>query len=65
MDRSPFLLGIAALCGVAMTASAIALLVALATGPVRGAGWSGVLWSAGCLVGAALAAALAVAIQPD
>lgn len=65
MDRSPVLLGIAALCGAALTASAVALLLALVTGPLRGAGWSGVLWAAGCLVGAALAASLVVSIQPD
>lgn len=65
MDRSPVLLGIAALCGVVLTASAIALVLALATGPLRGGDWSGVQWAAGCLAGAVLAAVLAVSVQPD
>jgi len=55
----------AALSGVAITASALALLVALAIGPISGAGWSGVLWAAGCLASAALAAVFTVAIQTD
>jgi hypothetical protein len=65
MDKSPLILSFAALCGIALTTSAIALMLALGSALLLAGGWARVLAAAASLLAAMAGTTLSAFLETD